>query len=58
VYSAVALDPAEAGSIPHVRLGRAVRFIPADVLVWLRQGCPPAEDFEAQREEEARRRRK
>lgn len=38
------------GSIPHFRLpGRAVRFDPAEIMDWVREGCPPAGTLRAWR---------
>jgi hypothetical protein len=47
LYSALARDPSEPGSVPHVRLpgrgGRRVpRFSRREIERWLSQGCPPA----------------
>jgi hypothetical protein len=35
----------EPGSIPHIRLRRCARFIPAQIRGWVAEGCPPASDF-------------
>ncbi len=38
------------GAIPCVRLANhAPRFIPADILRWLKWGCPDAEEFSARK---------
>ncbi|MGH7145373.1 MAG: helix-turn-helix domain-containing protein [Planctomycetota bacterium] len=35
-----------AGSIPHTRLpGGSPRFLPADIVAWVTDGCPPAAIF-------------
>jgi len=45
LWSALRLAPDQPGSIPHVRVGKTPRFIPADIEAWVRQGCPPAATF-------------
>ena len=45
VWSALVVPASNAGSIPHVRIGASPRFFPADVMAWVRQGCPPAATF-------------
>jgi len=42
VWSALRHRPEDAGSIPHVRIGRSPRFFRDDIAAWVRQGCPPA----------------
>jgi predicted DNA-binding transcriptional regulator AlpA len=42
VWAALRRRPDDAGSIPHVRIGRSPRFFPDDIAAWVRQGCPPA----------------
>ena len=37
----------ESGSLPHVRLGKLVRFVAEDVKAWAAQGCPPLAQFRA-----------
>lgn len=47
LWSALTRQPHEPGSIPHVRIGKSPRFIPADIQAWVRNGCPPAATFSA-----------
>ena len=49
LFVALRLAPTEPGSIPHVRLGRNPRFIPADMEAWAAANFPPAATFEAWR---------
>jgi len=50
VQYATQASAAVPGSIPHVRLGRSVRFDPELVQAWVKQGCPPAATFSAWRQ--------
>lgn len=50
VQNALTRRDDEHGSIPHIRLGRAPRFIPEDVATWVAGGCPPAAVFRAWKE--------
>ena len=45
LWSALVKRPDEAGSVPHVRIGSSPRFLPEDMVAWVRQGCPPAATF-------------
>lgn len=45
------------GSIPHTRLERSPRFIPEDIQLWVRWGCPPVADFKRWQNAERRGRR-
>lgn len=45
VWSAILRRVEEAGSIPHVRVGKSPRFFPDDIAAWIRAGCPPAATF-------------
>lgn len=46
LYEMLKTPATEPGSIPHLHLpGRALRFIPADLEAWVRDGCPPAATF-------------
>jgi len=48
----------EAGSVPHVKLGRSPRFIPDDLKAWAAAGFPPAATFKEWQEAENRRRKR
>ena len=54
VYTALALDESERGSIPHVRIGlaSAPRFAPAAIRAWVDAGCPPFGEFRKAWEDE------
>jgi len=45
IWLMIARTPEQPGSIPHVRIGRSPRFIPDDIVDWVRGGCPPAAVF-------------
>lgn len=46
IWKMLRIPGAEPGSIPHIRLpGRAVRFIPDQIVAWVEDGCPPAVTF-------------
>jgi len=47
VQRAVALPPTAHGSIPHARVGRALRFDPDEIKRWFWAGGPPVAEFRA-----------
>ncbi|GMV83419.1 MAG: hypothetical protein AMXMBFR7_46030 [Planctomycetota bacterium] len=58
VYAALTCKPNAPGSIPHVRIGKAPRFIPADLQAWVRMGCPPTATFQQWSQAQPRRNRR
>lgn len=55
IFYALQTPETEEGSIPHSKLGRNPRFIPADIRTWAAQGFPPAATFRAWKEADAKR---
>jgi hypothetical protein len=66
IYDALTRDPAQAGSIPFIRIpgGRgshgqgSPRFVPASIQEWVAAGCPPAAVFQSWQEAGSKKRRK
>jgi hypothetical protein len=54
VYRALIRPADQKGSIPHVRVGRAPRFFPEDIIAWVRRDCPPASFMQDVREDKAK----
>jgi hypothetical protein len=57
VDNALARDPGDRGSIPHVVLPsrgtrRHIRFVFEDIRAWVAMGCPSADEFARVREEQ------
>ncbi len=42
----------EPGSVPHLRFGRRIRFMPELIREWTARGCPPAAAFDAWRRQD------
>jgi len=56
MFGQLTLDESQTGSIPHVRLGRSPRFIPAELREWSAAGFPPAAAFKEMKDAEKRKR--
>lgn len=49
VWSQLDVPGKRTGRIPHLRIGKAPRFIPEEIFRWVRLGCPSVADFDSRR---------
>ena len=49
VWSQLDIPGKRAGRIPHLRIGKAPRFIPEEICRWVRLGCPSVAEFGSRR---------
>jgi len=45
VFYKLARSQADAGSVPHIKIDSAIRFVPGDIRLWIEWGCPCIQSF-------------